>query len=61
MYSTNGRKKPSKEEASQKVKSFDVQMICNKCGFVEQGRGPIFGEKTYCNSCSSGDVKFEYN
>ncbi len=59
MYSTNGRKKSNKEEAK-KPKSFKCSMVCNKCGFIEEDRSSVFGEKALCNKCASNDISFEY-
>jgi hypothetical protein len=59
MYSANGRKKENKENAKE-PKHFSSSMVCNKCGFIEENRNAIFGEKSMCNSCTSTDVRFEY-
>ena len=59
MYSTNGRKNGDKETATT-TKSFSSKLICNKCGFVEEERSAVFGEKVTCNSCMSSDTRFEY-
>ncbi len=59
MFSTNGRRKGSKEEASKK-KTFKTKLVCKDCGFVEEECSSVFGETAKCTSCQSTNVRYEY-
>jgi Zn finger protein HypA/HybF involved in hydrogenase expression len=57
MYSTNGRKSTSTENASEN-KTVKNILICKDCN-ATMSKSKEFGENTVCDSCGSSNVEYQ--